>query len=1132
MHPMSTPGLVVLHGNRLELLQEAMVHWMRQHPLDPLTEEVILVNSIGAAEWVKASLAESLGICAATRAELPGRFLWRSYRKILGSTVAERSPLDRQTLVWRLMKLALQDPLPAPLEAIAHLLRVKDPEARYGFACEVADLFDQYQNYRAHWLADWVQGRNQLTTARGEKLPVPANQAWQPALWRCLWQDLSPAEQAFTLPVLHQQVLERLQRSEKIVGLPPRIVVFGVSTLPHSTLQILDALARHCQVLVALLNPCRFHWSDIMEGRELWQAVRRRQPWRHHHDFSMTAFEDMHVHAHPLLAAWGRQGRDFMRQLDAYDPSVPDTTALPRIDLFDEGPPHTLLEEVQCAIRELLPLAEHPQNVVPATDRSLVFHRAHSPLREVQVLQDQLLDLLTQASPALQPRQIVVMIPALEDYVPFIEAVFDRYESGDPRFIPYEIALSRPRLSNPLIHALEWLLALDRHRITASEIRSLLEVPALAQHFDLDPNGVSKLSQWAEASGIRWGLDDLHRTSLELGACGDQNTWHFGLERLWLGYANGSSGPFDGIEPYPHLSGLEATTLGSLARFIETLKETWETLLTPAPPAVWVERGRHLLDNWFDGTNELENLSLGQLHEALSDWLTLCQETGFADPIPLSLFRRSWFDTLEEPKESGRFLSGGVTFCTLLPLRSLPFEVVCLLGMNLEAFPRRSAARPHDLMQWPGMPRPGDRARQEDDRALMLDTLLAARRVLSISWCGRDPRDDSERPPSVLVAQLRDYLARGWRPDESHGYPDLLAQQTQDHPLQPFSRRYFEENQPFHTYAEEWRRVFDPGLPREPLPSLAPQDLPKTLSLERLGRFLRNPIRFYLESVLNTHFEETLTPPDEEIFDTSGLTRHEWIGALITPPFNPRESQELETRLQRLRRAGQLPLAEMGQAAMTELCDTVTPMLETWGSLQERYPHLCDKQPVHLSFGTHDIRDWLEGIRKGNDMKSPAWVELHASRVLEKNGRDLQLHKLLPVWLRHLVTSATGHVLDCHLVAQDTLLTLRPPVPEEARAVLSTLVELWQEGHRRPLPMALKSALTLVRSDDLGKAAQTYEGTDHLTAEKDRYQERIYPTFACLNRTGEFEILARSLVPPLWSWAKNAVLTPLASAHE
>lgn len=140
--------------------------------------------------------------------------------------------------------------------------------------------------------------------------------------------------------------------------------------------------------------------------------------------------------------------------------------------------------------------------------------------------------------------------------------------------------------------------------------------------------------------------------------------------------------------------------------------------------------------------------------------------------------------------------------------------------------------------------------------------------------------------------------------------------------------------------------------------------------------------------------------------------------------------------------------------------------------------------------------------------------------------------QLLPVWLRHLVTSATGHVLDCHLVAQDTLLTLRPPVPEEARAVLSTLVELWQEGHRRPLPMALKSALTLVRSDDLGKAAQTYEGTDHLTAEKDRYQERIYPTFACLNRTGEFETLARSLVPPLWSWAKNAVLTPLASAHE
>ena len=1129
---MPPPGLVVLHGNRLELLQEAVVHWMRQHPLAPLTEEIILVNSIGTAEWVKSSLAESLGVCAATRVELPGRFLWRSYRKILGRAVAERSPLNRQALIWRIMKLALQDTLPAPLAAIVHLLRAEDLEARYGFACEVADLFDQYQNYRSTWLADWIQGRNQLTTARGEELPVPPDQAWQPALWRCLWQDLSPAERAFTLPALHQQVLERLQRGGEIIGLPPRILVFGVSTLPHSTLQILDALAHHCQVLVALLNPCRFHWSDIVEGRELWQAVRRRQPWRHHHDFSMTAFEDMHLHAHPLLAAWGRQGRDFMRQLDAYAPSIPEATDLPRIDLFDERTPHTLLEEVQCAIRDLLPLAEHPRNVVAATDRSLVFHRAHSPLREVQVLQDQLLDLLTQSSPALQPRQIVVMIPALEDYVPFIEAVFDRYESGDPRFIPYEIALSRPRLSTPLIQALKWLLALDQHRITASEVRSLLEVPALAQHFELDADGVSKLSRWADASGIRWGLDDLHRASLELGACGDQNTWHFGLERLWLGYANGSSGPFDGIEPYPHLSGLEATVLGSLARFIETLKETWEILRSPAPPAVWVERGRQLLDDWFDATNELENLSLGLLHEALSDWLTLCQETGFADPIPLSLFRRSWFDTLEEPKETGRFLSGGVTFCTLLPLRALPFEVICLLGMNLEAFPRRAAARPHDLMQRPGMPRPGDRARQEDDRALMLDTLLAARRVLSISWCGRDPRDDSERPPSVLVAQLRDYLMRGWRPDENHGYTDLLAQQTRDHPLQPFSRRYFEENQPIHTYAGEWRRVFDPALPEATLPPLSPQDPPKTLSLGMLGRFLRNPVRFYLESIPNIHFEEAQTPPDEEMFETSGLARHEWIDALITPPFNPRESQELETRLQRLCRAGQLPLAEMGQAVMAELRGTVTPMLETWGALQERYPCLCDKHPIHLSFGIHEIRDWLEGLRKEGDREPAAWVELLASRVLEKNGKDLQLHKLLPVWLRHLVASATGHMPDCHLVAQDIVLTLRAPASEEARAILSSLVELWQEGHRRPLPMALKSAFTLVRSDDLEKTARTYEGTNHLPAERDRYQERIYPTFASLNQTGEFEALTRSLAFPLWSWARDAVLTPLASAHE
>ena len=53
-----SPGLLILHGNHLELLRSAVFDWMRSHPLGPLEEEIILVQSNGVAEWLKIALAE------------------------------------------------------------------------------------------------------------------------------------------------------------------------------------------------------------------------------------------------------------------------------------------------------------------------------------------------------------------------------------------------------------------------------------------------------------------------------------------------------------------------------------------------------------------------------------------------------------------------------------------------------------------------------------------------------------------------------------------------------------------------------------------------------------------------------------------------------------------------------------------------------------------------------------------------------------------------------------------------------------------------------------------------------------------------------------------------------------------
>ncbi|MEO6031343.1 MAG: exodeoxyribonuclease V subunit gamma [Burkholderiaceae bacterium] len=157
------PGLLILHGNRLERLAEAVFAWLARNPLDALEEESFLVQSNGMAEWLKMEIAAAQGVCAATRVELPARFLWRAYRAVLGrSAVPPRSALDKLPMTWRLMGLLPTLAERAGFEPVAGFLGRGDPSRRLQLAQRLADLFDQYQVYRPDWLQDWAAGRNIL----------------------------------------------------------------------------------------------------------------------------------------------------------------------------------------------------------------------------------------------------------------------------------------------------------------------------------------------------------------------------------------------------------------------------------------------------------------------------------------------------------------------------------------------------------------------------------------------------------------------------------------------------------------------------------------------------------------------------------------------------------------------------------------------------------------------------------------------------------------------------------------------------------------------------------------------------------------------------------------------------------
>ncbi|WP_160288125.1 exodeoxyribonuclease V subunit gamma [Pseudomonas knackmussii] len=1142
-----SPGLMVIHGNHPEALRDLLVAWMARYPLAPLESETILVQSNGIAQWLKLALGRDVadggcGITAALDVQLPAQFLWQAYRGALGKeAVPEVSVLDKAPLTWRLMRL-----LPTLLEREEfHALRRfladdADLRKRYQLAERLADLFDQYQVYRADWLEDWSEGRDQLRTASGGLRDLDADERWQAALWRALLEEVGEDGLAGSRAGVHRRFLERLREGAPPKGLPRRVVVFGISAMPAQTVEALAALSQVAQVLLCVHNPCRHHWADIVADKDLLRHEYRRQQRRP--GVPLQLDDDLqHQYAQPLLAAWGKQGRDYINLLDQYDDPASYRNRFGevsggRIDLFSEEQPAHLLGQLQDDILELRPLAEsraHWPAVDPARDRSVRFHLAHSAQREVEVLHDQLLARFD-ADPTLRPRDVIVMLPDVDAYAPHIQAVFGQLGRDDRRFIPYTLADQGQRGREPLLVALEHLLQLPDSRFAVSEILDLLDVGALRARFGIHEADLPLLRRWIDGAGVRWGLDGKQRETLGLPAAAEANTWRFGLRRMLLGFAVGEGEAFQGIQPYAEIGGLDAAVLGPLANLLQRLADTCESLAEPATPQDWSKRLQKLLGDFFLTRDEHDELLRQQLLQLLERWLETCGHAAFAEPLPLSVVREAWLGGLDGGGLNQRFLAGAVSFCTLMPMRAIPFRLVCLLGMNDGDYPRQQPPLDFDLMR--NDYRPGDRSRREDDRYLLLEAVLSARDQLYVSWVGKSIRDNSERAPSVLIGQLRDHLAAGWSlPGQAGDGQALLHALTTEHPLQPFSRRYFEQAgagiDGLYTYAREWREVHRDEALAEQAEAPLSEYLPDTpIGLRVLGDFLANPVNaFFLQRLKVRFAEEDLTGHDEEAFALDGLqtwqlqfelcerlrpwVESEWEGEALPA--------RIDQQLSRLRGEGRLPLAAFGAFSARELSKPLSELLGRYRDALEHWSEAEEGQRelAHEHAGVK-LEDWLGGLRRNADGQW-ASVQLVSGKLHE--GRGYKWHSLVRPWVRHLGLQLCGTPVRSLLVSQTGTLELPPLAADIARGHLNTLIGAWLEGLRRPLPVAGKAAFGwLSGGDDEEKAAREaakrYDGGFGMSGEaaSSPALARVYPDFASLAESGEFATWAEALYGPLY----------------
>ncbi len=994
--------LNVYPSNRLEdlaQLLDAVLHTPKENLLQP---DTVLVQNGGMQHWLNLQLAQQRGISMNLDFRLPASFFWQIIREILGrEAVPDLSPYSREVLCWRLYAL-LADPVvtehPLCREADNYWQNTKGDSCslRFQLARELADLFEQYLIYRPDWISAWGRG---------------AAPHWQ----AFIWQQLVAGVPDHPLRLLRRAAAQMPRASHR---LPQRLFVFGINALAPLWLEFLGRVGGFTQVHLFHLNPCVEYWGDVRSEKQL-------SRW--------LASDDNSLDINPLLGNLGAQGREFLSLLQEQP-----TTEFPVFDppLKAEAP-DSLLHHLQMDIFNLEDARQHPRDL---HDDSITLVSAHSALREVQALHDWLLHQFNQDD-SLVPADVLVTCPQIEDYAPAVQAVFGgMWEQADAQSptLPCSIADRALRDEEPLVAAFAELLDLPDSRFQVSRILGLLRLPAVQKQFSISEENLPVIERWLEHAAVHWGLDSEHRQQvLGTQSSSDSFTWKQGLERLLLGFAWGH-------EPVVHarrlllpdVEGEEALLLGRLLQLIEGLKSYAHKLRLARKASAWQMLLLEMQD-WLFGANAEEEQAQQIVVNAIDELGEYTQTAGFDEKIPLSVIRDWLRASFSRPEPGRQFLLGQVSFCSMIPMRSVPFRIIAVLGLNNGDFPRQRPPRGFDLMAQEI--RPGDRSLRGDDRYLFLETLISARNKLYLSYQGKDIKTNLVREPSLVLKELMDYLQRGYGWSLTGDATDLIQL-----PMQPFSAENYAEK----TGREAAFQSFDPGWlcllqsrSKGNQVNLPPAgDAGKELQLETLLQFFCHPPCHFARQQLGLYLgkDEAAGSEDHEPFVVNDLDRYLFQEQLVQSHLEGGNDQEI---LLQARLSGRLP--------DTPVIDEV---LEDWAQQAGEFAQqLANQGGAELVVEQVQIELQGQSLSASLPRVGDGLLFYRLANVKAKDDMRLWLHHLFAQCLPEAVGGLVTRGIFRHGKKTDKFCQVVFAPVDDAPKMLRQLLDVWREGMNRPL---------------------------------------------------------------------------------
>ena len=1061
--------LKLFYSNRLEPLVSSLTAQLtgpRKHPLQP---EIIVIPNHGMARWLSLRIADEIGVSANLKFLFPAEFLWNLLHQLLDD-VPRDSLFRPAALSWRLYGLFPELLKSGEFPALSRYLQGSDEAQQFALAERLAASFDQYLVYRPDWIAQWDAG--QLDS-------------WQAKLWHRLKQD-TVENHWVELQQKYGQQLSTIAAQK----LPERVNLFAASALSPSFLDMFVQLGKYSDINLFQINPSQHYWGDIVAEK---QISRRRLL-----DKNQTEYLEA---GNNLLASWGTQGRDALDILNEYDAEI--------IEHYRPPGEHSLLAHIQSNIFELQDSTEISDRYeVQAADQSVQIHNCHSPVRELEVLHDQLLELF-QNDPSLQPDQVAILTPDLTSYAPYIDAVFGVVPEAEQ--IPYHIAGLRQVTAHPVIGAFFALLDTASGRFENDKILRLLENSAIRARFELEEHDLPLIQKWVTEANIRWGYDETSREKLDLPST-TKTSWRAGLDRLLLGYALQGDGQqlFASHLPYDDLETSQAEILGYLAAFISRLASLRDGLSEPKTVAAWREYLMLVLDEFFLPDDD-DAFSLQNIRQVLEEQATAALKGGFADVIPLSILQNTLNSALEEIDSGSGFNAGSVTFSTLAPLRNIPFKVIALIGMNDGAFPRLDRRPGFDLMasHW----QRGDRSQRDEDRYLFLEAILAARSHLYISYVGQSIRDNASMPAAVLVSELVDYIDQN---TQASNDGDTSSQLLYEHRLQGFNADYFNAESIHFSYSTE-RLQASQQLIAEQHQSSAFMTAPlgqvdaesSVISIEHFINAFKNPARHLLRERLSIQLTETGELPDpREPFEISGFAQRDFQSALLAQQQNEMSSDESQ---QIFKASGQLPEGQVGRKIFADNEKVVSALREKIAIYTAEVMPL--NIAIDLSIGPITINGQL-----------PCWSNQY---LLDCQPGKIYSGDYLSLWIKHLLIQAqTGQAYRSVLLRGEGEKHFKPV--ENPLQLLSELVSIYEQIQQQATHFFPRSSFAYIEvwqkkpEAALSKAKIQWRGGSYdkpYPESKNAYYQLLFANSDPIDDA--FEAITQQILTPLFEYTDD-----------